>query len=143
MAAATLTPTVRWAETNDVMYLTIEVPECKSPEITLTSSSLAFSGTSNKKSYAVTLAFKGTIDETHADTKYTVKGRNIHFHLMKKHEEDVDEDDKRWNRVLENKKLGKTFIKPDFDRWIDEDDEAEGELMFFVCLIVCLNSPLI
>jgi len=40
----------------------------------------------------------------HEDTKYGVKARLVDFHLIKK-------DKGRWEQLLEDKKLGKVFVK--------------------------------
>eukprot|EP00941_MAST-03F_sp_MAST-3F-sp1_P004159 g4159.t1 len=126
----TRTPSVLWAERKDSVFVTFNVPDCKNVDIKLTDQVLSFKGTSEGNDYACELKLKGKVNPDHEDTKYTVKGRNVLFHIMKaapaEGEENDDEDGNRWNSLLENKKLGKNFVKADFDRWLDEDEEAES-----------------
>ncbi len=51
-------------------------------------------------------------------TKYSVRPRDVHFHIMKK-----DRDAEFWPRLLKDKALEKTNVKLDWDRYVDEDGE--------------------
>ena len=112
---------VKWAETDGAVYLTIDVADCKDPKLSVTEENVTFSCTTNAGVYFCDLKLKQAIDNTAEDTKYTVTDRDIQFHLVKKEAE-------RWNGLLADKKLGRNLVKPDFDKWVDSDDEgAEKE----------------
>jgi hypothetical protein len=55
-------------------------------------------------------------------TVFSVRPRDVHFHIMKK-----DKDADFWPRLLKDKTLEKTNVKLDWDRYVDED---EGDSAF-------------
>jgi len=107
-------PNVIWAETNESIYVTILVPDCRDPEVSVEEDAIKF----KSSKYECELKLKEKIDPKHEDTKWTSNGRQTEFHLVKAEEG-------RWSRLLEDKKLNKTFVKGDWDRWVDSDDEEE------------------
>jgi prostaglandin-E synthase len=116
-------PIVLWAQRKDVLFLTIQVDECKNPEIKIEGDKLIFKGIggADKKNYEVTLEFFKEIDSEKA--RRTPNDRVVQFVLPKK------ESGPFWPRLLkEQKKL--PWLKVDFDKWKDEDesdDEWKGE----------------
>jgi hypothetical protein len=50
-------------------------------------------------------------------TVFSVRPRDVHFHIMKK-----DKDADFWPRLLKDKTLEKTNVKLDWDRYVDEDE---------------------
>eukprot|EP00053_Salpingoeca_punica_P017391 m.167533 g.167533 ORF g.167533 m.167533 type:complete len:212 (-) comp17195_c0_seq1:160-795(-) len=109
-------PEVAWAQRADVLYVTIRVPNCKAPQIDLKADSMTFKGVggeSGKETYEVTLKFfKEIVPE---ECKQLVSARELFFTLKKKESE-------YWPRLLEDK-TKMHWLKVDFDKWHDEDDE--------------------
>ncbi|GIY82172.1 protein wos2 [Caerostris extrusa] len=107
-------PPLTWAERRNLVYLTINVTDCKKPDIKLSSDKLYFSGKNGEgQDYEVTLQF---FKEINVETsKYSVKDRAIDFIIMKA------EGGSYWNRLLkDNKKYH--WLRIDFAKWKDEDD---------------------
>ncbi|APA08652.1 hypothetical protein SS1G_02387 [Sclerotinia sclerotiorum 1980 UF-70] len=127
MSETTATPEVLWAQRSNkteaeknFIYLTISVPDVKEPKIELKSQSLTFSGYSEslKRAYAVTLEFYAEIDES--ASKYNHTQKNTQFVLRKK-----ELKEEFWPRLLKDSKKVH-FLKTDFDKWVDEDEQDEA-----------------
>ena len=58
---------------------------------------------------------------------------HLQFHLVKK-------DEKRWNFLLKDKKLYKSQINADWDKWIDEDEEDGKGFALGIVIIGFVNS---
>lgn len=104
------------------VYLTISVPDVPKDDIKLDvkPSSLTFTGTSGtlKRKYHVELEFFAEIDP--AESKINHTSKNIEMKLQKK-----ELKEEYWPRLLkENKRLH--FLKTDFDKWVDEDEQNEA-----------------
>lgn len=115
-----LTPTVYWAQRSDKLYLTIDVQDVKKHEIKLEDSKLSlkgFTGDDDGKEYVLEIEFCETVDAENPESKVSVSPRNIFAIIMKK-------DLGHWPR-LTKAKLPLTHIKADWDKWVDEDEEAE------------------
>ncbi|KAI1304176.1 Protein wos2 [Halotydeus destructor] len=115
----TVQPPVTWAQRNNLVYLNVVVQEIQDPVIKVDKDKLYFKGKSgaDQKVYEMTLDLFGTIlpDES----KYSVKGRNIEFVLIKE-----DQEASYWTRLLkENKK--NHWLKVDFSKWKDEDESDD------------------
>jgi hypothetical protein len=127
--AETATPEVLWAQrssatdpSKNFVYLTISVPDVPASDIQidLKPTSLSFTGTSAtlKRKYHVELEFYAEIDPAESKTNHTAK--NIEFKLQKK-----ELGEEYWPRLLkEPKRLH--FLKTDFDKWVDEDEQNEA-----------------
>merc|ERR1712000_588966 len=125
----TATPEVLWAQRSsdsdpekNFVYLTISVPDVSKEEITLDlkSTGLNFTGTSGtlKRKYHVELEFYAEIDPEQSKINHTAK--NIEFKLQKK-----DLKEEYWPRLLKDSKR-LHFLKTDFDKWVDEDEQEEA-----------------
>lgn len=82
---------------------------------------LSFTGHSDtlKKTYAVELEFYGEIDPEASRVNHTA--RDVEMKLRKK-----ELKEEYWPRLLkESKKVH--FLKTDFDKWVDEDEQNEAE----------------
>lgn len=119
-------PVVLWAQrsnesdpTKNVVYLTIQVQDPVNTKIDLTSSNLAFSADSSDGAshYELSLDFFDEID-TENSHKHEA-GNHIQFVLRKKKAQ-AD----YWPRLLKEK-LKLHYIKTDFDKWVDEDEQEE------------------
>ncbi|KAG4423974.1 hypothetical protein IFR04_002816 [Cadophora malorum] len=123
------TPEVLWAQRSsktdaekNFIYLTITVPDVQKSNLKLDvkSQSLTFSGHSDslKRDYHVELEFYGEIDE--AETKVNHTAKNIALVLRKK-----ELKEEFWPRLLKDAKKVH-FLKTDFDKWVDEDEQDEA-----------------
>lgn len=112
-----LPPPVLWAQRKNLLYVRIQLEDCKNPTIKLENDKLYFrgrGGTENKE-HEVTLEFFSEIKAE--DSRYSVKDRAIEFVLIK-------HEDGYWTRLLsEDRKLH--WLKVDFNKWKDEDDSDE------------------
>ncbi|KAJ1975531.1 p23 chaperone protein wos2 [Dimargaris xerosporica] len=119
MANATkLSPEVLWAQREDIVYLTINLPDCKVETLDLQPTTIKFQGTSGDKSYAFELEFYKEINPE--ESKKAATDRNILMILNK-----ADHDNDYWPR-LQKPKQKPNYLKTDFDKWKDEDDEEEA-----------------
>jgi hypothetical protein len=102
--------------------LTITVPDVQPSnlKLDLKSQSLKFAGHSDslKRDYALELEFYGEIDESATKVNHTAK--NIAFVLRKK-----ELKEEFWPRLLKDAKKVH-FLKTDFDKWVDEDEQDEA-----------------
>ncbi|KAI5858044.1 HSP20-like chaperone [Tricharina praecox] len=126
--SAPVTPEVLWAQRSsidddekNVVYLTItaaDIPK-DSLKVELTATKLSFSGENKWRKYALDLEFYAEIDEKLSKTHHS--GRGVEFVLRKK-----EIKAEFWPRLAkEPKKL--QFIKTDFNKWVDEDEQDEAE----------------
>lgn len=118
---ATLAPTPV-LQRSDSIYVTINVSDVdpKQATVELKADRLTFKGTSEGKEYATDLEFFAEVDPEDAGSKYDIKPRNIHFHIMKK-----DKDAEYWPRLLKDKAKEKNQVAIDWTRYVDEDEEKE------------------
>ncbi|KAG5970524.1 hypothetical protein E4U55_001631 [Claviceps digitariae] len=122
-------PEVLWAQRSsnsdaakNFIYLTINVPDIPKDglQLDLKPSGLSFTGTSGtlKRKYHVELEFFAEIDPQESKIHHTAK--NIEIKIQKK-----DLKEEYWPRLLkESKRLH--FLKTDFDKWVDEDEQNEA-----------------
>lgn len=120
--------TVLWAQRSSVsdpaknfIYLTLSVPDVpeKESKLDLTSTSLSFTGTSStlKRKFHVDLEFFAEIDP--AESKISHTSKNIEMKLQKK-----ELKEEYWPRLLKDSKKPH-FLKTNFDKWVDEDEQNE------------------
>jgi len=96
-----------------------DVPE-KDMKLDVQAQKVSFHGHSDSKkaTYKVDLDLYAEVDPEHTKTRHT--GRAIELVLRKK-----ELKEEFWPRLLkENKKYH--FLKTDFDKWVDEDDQDEA-----------------
>ena len=109
------------AEKNFI-YLTIVVPDAdpSQAEIALKPTSVSFKGFSKtlKRTYAVTLDLYAEIDEAASKVNHT--SRSVELKLVKK-----ELKEEYWPRLLKDSKKVH-FLKTDFDKWVDEDEQDEA-----------------
>jgi len=102
--------------------LTITVPDVpkENLKLDLKPQSLSFSGHSDslKRSYALELEFYAEIDPKESKINHTAK--NIEMVLRKK-----ELKEEFWPRLLKDAKKVH-FLKTDFDKWVDEDEQDEA-----------------
>ncbi|KAL3831452.1 hypothetical protein ACJMK2_023202 [Sinanodonta woodiana] len=113
-------PTVLWAQRNNILYITINVEDCKNPAITLDENSLHFKGKggTEKHEYEVTIDFFKAVVPT--ESKKTIQDRFIFFVIKKK------EEGPFWPQLLKGAKKAH-WLKTDFNKWKDEDDSDDDD----------------
>ncbi|KNC99743.1 Hsp90 cochaperone SBA1 [Spizellomyces punctatus DAOM BR117] len=112
-----LAPEVLWAQRADELFVTINLSDVEDPKIDVTPSSLKFAGKARGNQYAVTIDFYKEVDpET---SKQSITARNLSFVLAKK-----EKGQEYWPRLTKEK--GKLhWLKTDFSKWKDEDEDDE------------------
>ncbi|KAK4241050.1 HSP20-like chaperone [Achaetomium macrosporum] len=129
MANNTVTPEVLWAQRSskddpekNFIYLTISVPDVPTSnlKLDLKPTGLTFTGHSDtlKKTYHVELEFYAEIDPAASKVNHTA--RDVEMKLRKK-----ELNEAYWPRLLKDTKKAH-FLKTDFDKWVDEDEQNEA-----------------
>jgi prostaglandin-E synthase len=114
MQEVVMQPTVLWAQRDDYVWLTVDVPNAEDLKIDLSSTGIDFSCKADGKTYIFKLDFYKSIVK--ADSKF-LKHRLVDFALKKETSED-------WPRLSkESKKL--SWVKVDWSKWEDSDAEDE------------------
>ncbi|KAK6276866.1 hypothetical protein POUND7_017189, partial [Theobroma cacao] len=112
-------PTVNWAQRSDVVFITIDLPDAQDVKLKLEpEGKFFFSATSgvDKIPYEVDIDLRDKVDV--AESKASVGKRNICY-LVKKAE------NKWWSRLLKQEGKPPVFLKVDWDKWVDEDEEDQ------------------
>ncbi|CAG0913370.1 unnamed protein product [Notodromas monacha] len=109
-------PPVEWAQRKNVIFLTIQLEDCKDPQIKIETDKVYFRGVggTDKKDHELTIELMHEI--VPEDSKYFRRDRNIEMVLKKK-----EGSDKFWPHLLKEKKKFH-WLKVDFNKWKDEDD---------------------
>jgi hypothetical protein len=96
-----------------------DVPKGKF-KLDLTPTTLSFEGYSDtqKKQYKLDLEFYAEIDEK--ESKINHSARDVELKLRKK-----ELKEEYWPRLLKDSKKVH-FLKTDFDKWVDEDEQNEN-----------------
>jgi len=123
----TLIPEVTWAQrsnANDaeknIVYMTIICPdvEAENLKVDLQSTKLSFAATNKKgTSYGVELEFFAEIDVECSKQHHSPRGLEL---ILRKKEQKSE----YWPRLLKDSKR-MHFLKTDFDKWVDEDEQEE------------------
>ncbi|KAL1879985.1 hypothetical protein VTK73DRAFT_6375 [Phialemonium thermophilum] len=124
-----VTPEVLWAQRSsktdpekNFIYLTISVPDVppSNLKLDLKPQSLTFTGHSDtlKRTYHLDLEFYAEIDPEESKVHHTAK--NVEIKLRKK-----ELNESYWPRLLKDSKKVH-FLKTDFDKWVDEDEQDEA-----------------
>ncbi|THU60909.1 hypothetical protein C4D60_Mb07t17690 [Musa balbisiana] len=114
-------PTTKWAQRSDKVYITMELPDAKDVKLTLEPEGRfyfsATSGTANIR-YELDLEL---FDRVNVDESKAAVGSRTICYLVKKAEK------KWWSRLLKQAGKPPVYLKVDWDKWIDEDDEKENK----------------
>lgn len=108
-----LSPTVLWAQTKKNLFVTVDLPDLKEYKIELDEEFLKFYAKIDSNEYEFRLDFLKPINKE--ESKYHVT-RSLHFILVKKEEE-------RWTSIVKDSSKTKSWLKCDWDKWIDTDEE--------------------
>ncbi|XP_057980959.1 co-chaperone protein p23-1-like isoform X1 [Malania oleifera] len=116
-------PSVKWAQRSDRVYLTIDLPDAKDVKLKLEPEGrFIFSGTRDGFLYEVDIELFDKINVQ--ESKYNVGVRNI-VYVIKKAENNW------WSRLIKQEGKPPVFLKVDWDKWVDEEDENEKAGMDF------------
>ncbi|KAL4590783.1 hypothetical protein LXL04_003726 [Taraxacum kok-saghyz] len=112
-------PTLKWAQRDDLVYITIDLPDAKNVNLKLTQEGkFYFSAISGPDSTPyeidINLYDNGNVDESKAN----VGSRNV-VYIVKK------EESKWWNRLMKQEGRTLAFVKVDWNKWVDEDEQDE------------------
>ncbi|CAK1579336.1 unnamed protein product [Parnassius mnemosyne] len=120
MTDETLRPPVLWAQEREHVFLTIDI-ESKDPEIKIEKSSVYFKGVNvrDNKVYEVSLPLHSEVNPEKSN--FVNKGRCIEIMLQKE-----SGSNNFWPALLKDKKKPH-YLKIDFNKWRDEDDEEAEE----------------
>ncbi|GJZ39497.1 HSP20-like chaperone, partial [Tanacetum coccineum] len=110
---------LKWAQRADVLFITIDLPDAKDVKLKLEpEGKLYFSATAGADNvpYEIDVNLHDKVDVN--ESKSSVGSRNI-VYLIKK------EENKWWNRLLKQEGKTPAFVKADWDKWVDEDEQDE------------------
>ncbi|KAI8994518.1 HSP20-like chaperone [Pilobolus umbonatus] len=113
-----LHPTVLWAQRAEVIYLTVELSDITKHKVDLTENKFTFTGKAEKeqKDYEAEIEFYASVDVK--QSKQHLTARNLTLAIYKK-------DPAYWPKLQKGNKLN--FVKVDFQKWRDEDEEEEED----------------
>ncbi|XP_039145494.1 co-chaperone protein p23-1-like [Dioscorea cayenensis subsp. rotundata] len=110
-------PLTKWAQRSDKVYITIELPDAKEVKLSLQpNGQFHFSATTGAENVPYEIDFELYDKVNVEESKAAVGLRNICY-LVKKAES------KWWSRLLKKEGRPPAFLKVDWDKWIDEDEE--------------------
>ncbi|XP_030952127.1 co-chaperone protein p23-1-like isoform X1 [Quercus lobata] len=110
-------PTVKWAQSSDKLFITIDLPDAQDVKLKLEpEGKFFFSATTGaeKIPYEVDIDLYDKVDVN--ESKASIGLRNICY-LVKKAE------NRWWSRLLKQEGKPPVFLKVDWDKWVDEDEE--------------------
>ncbi|GAB2287504.1 hypothetical protein Dimus_021879 [Dionaea muscipula] len=110
-------PSVKWAQRIDKLFITIELSDAKDVKVQLEpEGKFIFSATKGDIPYVVDTELLDKINLE--ESKYSVGLRSIVYSIKKA-------EDKWWGRLLKQEGKPPAFLKVDWDKWVDEDDDSE------------------
>ncbi|PWA95933.1 HSP20-like chaperone [Artemisia annua] len=112
-------PTLKWAQRDDLLFITIDLPDAKDVKLNLEpEGKFYFSATAGADNipYEVDINLYDKVDVN--ESKASVGSRSI-VYLIKK------EESKWWSRLLKQEGRTPVFIKVDWNKWVDEDEQDE------------------
>ncbi|XP_012838378.1 PREDICTED: uncharacterized protein OsI_027940-like [Erythranthe guttata] len=112
-------PLVKWAQRSDKLFVTVELPDAKNVKLNLDPEGKFFfsaTGGVDNVPYEIDIDLydKVVVDES----KASCTSRHICY-LVKKAES------KWWSRLLKQGGKPPLFLKVDWDKWVDEDEQDE------------------
>ncbi|GAB4836176.1 hypothetical protein Ancab_001089 [Ancistrocladus abbreviatus] len=110
-------PAVKWAQRSDKVFITIELPDAKDVKLKLEpEGKFIFSATKDGIPYEVDFELFDKIDVE--ESKHNIGLRSIVYAIKKA-------EKKWWSRLLKQEGKAPAFVKVDWDKWVDEDEEME------------------
>ncbi|XP_076900562.1 co-chaperone protein p23-1-like isoform X2 [Bidens hawaiensis] len=114
-----LHPILKWAQRDDLVYITIDLPDAKDVKLKLEpDGKFYFSATSGTDNipYEIDINLYDKVDAN--ESKASVGSRNV-MYLVKK------EESKWWARLIKQEGRTPVFIKVDLIKWVDKDEQDE------------------
>ncbi|KAG9159521.1 hypothetical protein Leryth_019583 [Lithospermum erythrorhizon] len=112
-------PIVKWAQRSDVVFITIELPDAKGVKLTLEpEGKFYFSATSGADNAKYEVDFQLYDKVNVNESKTSVTSRSVYY-LVKK------DESKWWSRLFKKEGKPPIFLKVDWDKWVDEDEQDE------------------
>lgn len=108
-------PTILWAQRSPHVYLAIEVEDMKITELSITEDSFKIKGTKGDDIYEADLQLYGKLKGD--ERRQIATDRRVELVIPK-------ETSEWWPRLLKDK-TKMPWIRVDFDKWKDEDEENE------------------
>ncbi|WVZ14101.1 hypothetical protein V8G54_011667 [Vigna mungo] len=115
-------PEVLWAQRSDKVYLTVALPDAKDVSVKCEPQGLfSFSASGiQDESYSFSLELYGSIEPEGCKTKSGL--RNILCSIQKG-------EKGWWKRLLKSEEKPAPYLKVDWNRWCDEDEESTCKLL--------------
>lgn len=116
-------PEILWAQRSDKVYLTVELLDAKNPQVKLESEGrFSFSATvgANDQKFETDLELFAAIDVSKSAVN---KGQRHTTLVLEKAESGW------WSRLLKAEGKAPKFVKVDWNKWVDEDEEDEAPAM--------------
>ncbi|KAL6578289.1 hypothetical protein OROMI_010617 [Orobanche minor] len=110
-------PIVKWAQRSDILFITVELPDAKNVKLNLDPEGKFFfsaTGGVDNMPYEIDIHLFDKVDVNESKASFT--SRNICY-LVKKAES------KWWSRLLKPEGKPPVFLKVDWDKWVDEDEQ--------------------
>jgi len=116
------TPPATWAQRKNLVYLNIVLEDSKNPTLKIEKDKLIFKGKGgpDQKDHELNIELYGSIKPD--DSKFIVRPRGTEIVLIKD-----DQEGPFWPRLTKDN-TKKHWLRVDFSKWKDEDDESEGEV---------------
>ncbi|XP_028782430.1 co-chaperone protein p23-1-like isoform X4 [Neltuma alba] len=116
-------PIVKWAQRSDKVYVTVDLPDAKDVKLKLEPDGrFNFSAHKDEIPYEVDLDLFDKVNVE--ESKYNIGVRNI-VYVIKKAEKEW------WDRLIKQEGKPPVFVKVDWDKWVDEEEENERAGMDF------------
>ncbi|KAL3677515.1 hypothetical protein R1sor_027463 [Riccia sorocarpa] len=113
-------PEVVWAQRTDKVFLTVELPDAKNPKVKIEpEGKFTFSATagSDNRLYELDLELFGKVNVD--ASKINIGLRHI-FVVIEKEEKGW------WKRLVKAEGKSPPYIKVDWNKWVDEDEEKDA-----------------
>ncbi|MED6127001.1 hypothetical protein PIB30_083909 [Stylosanthes scabra] len=113
-------PEVKWAQRLDKVYITVELPDSKNAKVDLTpDGTFTFSATAGAEDHLYDLKLELFDKVNVEESKINVGVRGI-FCVVEKAEKAW------WKRLLRGEGKPPHYVKVDWDKWVDEDEDDGG-----------------
>ncbi|XP_057538920.1 co-chaperone protein p23-1-like isoform X2 [Amaranthus tricolor] len=113
-------PSVKWAQRSDKIYITIELPDASDVKLKLEpAGKFFFSAVKDGNPYEVDIELLDKVNVE--ESKYNIGVRHIVYVIQKA-------EKKWWSRLIKQDGKPPVFLKVDWDKWVDEDEENESHL---------------
>ncbi|CAI0474033.1 unnamed protein product [Linum tenue] len=108
-------PILKWAQRSDKVYLTVDLADAKDVKLKLEpEGKFILSAVKDGSDYVVDLELFDKVNVE--ESKYVVGPRNIAYIIVKA-------ESNWWPRLIKQEGKTPAFLKVDWDKWVDEDEE--------------------